>query len=130
MKHICDNCGKKWDLGELAYAQNLHLRVDPGGVMPSGECRNCEALCYPAKNRAKKIYLGIITGDYGSVIFANQTKKGLENALYEFVKEWWEESEMGPMPKEKQEAIDCYFEAKMDSQGEYLDYCDRIPLGP
>ena len=45
--HECDNCGEEWVLAELAEAKDLSERVDPGGEMPSGECPDCGALCYP-----------------------------------------------------------------------------------
>lgn len=130
MKHICNNCGAKWDKENVIYVFDLQQRVDPGGIMPIGECPDCGALCYPAKKRSptKKIYLGIITGEYGSVIFAHQTKKGLTNAIYKFVKKWWEEDKMGALPKKKQEAVDRYFEAAMED--DYLDYCDQITVEP
>jgi len=54
MKHRCDNCGVEWDLEDLQPIKDLHQRVDPGGVMPSGECPDCGALCYPEKKRRKR----------------------------------------------------------------------------
>lgn len=46
----CDNCGQVWQEGNLAPIQAILSRVDPGGVMPSGQCpaADCQALCYPA----------------------------------------------------------------------------------
>lgn len=45
--HECDNCSALWEEGDLKPAADLSERVDPGGVMPSGECPDCGALCYP-----------------------------------------------------------------------------------
>jgi hypothetical protein len=45
----CDNCGKVHTDETLKIAKHLGERVDPGGVMPSGECNECGALCYPIK---------------------------------------------------------------------------------
>jgi hypothetical protein len=61
MKHICDNCGKKWDLRSVVYAKSMNQRVDPGGVMPSGECPECGALCYPEKSskRSNKTWVEV-----------------------------------------------------------------------
>lgn len=45
--HACDNCGEEWYDSQLVPAKSLSERVDPGGPMPSGECPDCGALCYP-----------------------------------------------------------------------------------
>jgi hypothetical protein len=48
-KHRCDNCGAIWDRDELRDIHDFWERVEPGGIMPSGQCPNpdCRALCYP-----------------------------------------------------------------------------------
>src|SRR5439155_14436990 len=43
----CDNCGAIWDDTDVDPISDLWERVDPGGVMPSGQCPDCGALCYP-----------------------------------------------------------------------------------
>ena len=48
-KHECDNCDKLWAEDDLKEVEDLSMRVDPGGIMPSGECPDCGALCYPAE---------------------------------------------------------------------------------
>lgn len=45
----CDNCGKVHSDQTLVPARHLSMRVDPNGVMPSGECPDCGALCYLLK---------------------------------------------------------------------------------
>ena len=47
----CDDCGWtgpdtkiKVALGEVPY---LYERLDPGSIVPSGECPKCGSLCYP-----------------------------------------------------------------------------------
>ena len=45
--HRCDNCGEIWKADELGKIENLDNRVDPGSIVPSGECPECGALCYP-----------------------------------------------------------------------------------
>ena len=46
-KHRCDGCGK-FVLGKsLLPIQDIEQRVEPGGTVPSGECPDCGALCYP-----------------------------------------------------------------------------------
>lgn len=44
--HQCDNCGKVLASENLVTAKNLGMRSSPGGVIPSGECPDCGALCY------------------------------------------------------------------------------------
>jgi hypothetical protein len=48
MKHRCDNCGEIWNDDEIEEViGDLSMRLTPGGVCPSGECRECGALVYP-----------------------------------------------------------------------------------
>ena len=44
---VCDNCKKKWRRGMLCEVKDYFQRIEPGGVVPSGECPKCRALCYP-----------------------------------------------------------------------------------
>lgn len=46
----CDNCGKLHSEDTLVEARHLSMRTEPGGTIPSGECVDCGALCYPLKN--------------------------------------------------------------------------------
>jgi hypothetical protein len=52
-RHKCDNCGKVWSDTEIVEEiENLNERLDypiddPRCVVPSGECPDCGALCYP-----------------------------------------------------------------------------------
>ncbi|SRR6266700_33880 len=43
----CANCGRRWSESYLTEVKNLHQRVSPGEIMPSGECPVCGALCHP-----------------------------------------------------------------------------------
>jgi len=56
--HQCDNCGHEFserelqELGKLfPEIPDLLQRIEPGGIVPSGECPNCKSLCYPMDNR-------------------------------------------------------------------------------
>lgn len=50
-KNRCDNCDWTGDDDALACTTseipNLAQRIDPGGVVPSGECPECGCLAYP-----------------------------------------------------------------------------------
>jgi hypothetical protein len=43
----CDDCGKVSPLAELKTPERLGERLDPGGMVPAGECPHCGALAYP-----------------------------------------------------------------------------------
>lgn len=45
--HVCNNCGNYWEEEELRPIKDLEQRIEPGGTVPSGECPECGALCYP-----------------------------------------------------------------------------------
>lgn len=45
----CDNCGGQFDLDlivPLESCRDLGERLDPGSVVPAGECPECGAFCY------------------------------------------------------------------------------------
>jgi hypothetical protein len=46
----CDNCSQIWEAHDLDPIQDYGSRVEPGGVVPCGQCPDaaCRALCYPA----------------------------------------------------------------------------------
>lgn len=48
---VCGNCGKSWTDYELEHQfpdiPDLIERIEPGGVVPAGECPTCGALVYP-----------------------------------------------------------------------------------
>ena len=54
-KHRCDNCGEIWKADELEGIENLDNRVDPGSIVPSGECPECGALCYPVETDSSEV---------------------------------------------------------------------------
>ena len=47
MTGTCDNCGQSWPERAMNPAKDLDQRLEPGGLVPLGECPNCGALCYP-----------------------------------------------------------------------------------
>jgi hypothetical protein len=44
---VCDNCGHYCADEDLKNAKDLGQRLDPGSVVPAGECPKCGALSYP-----------------------------------------------------------------------------------
>jgi hypothetical protein len=59
-RHRCDNCNWEGGAEELKPIRDLASRLDPGGVVPSGECPECGALAYPIK--ARKRWLFVLEG--------------------------------------------------------------------
>jgi hypothetical protein len=60
-EHYCDNCCKHWDADELKDIEDLHERLEAGGVVPSGECPECGSLCYPLQlSKEKKYYVEVV----------------------------------------------------------------------
>ncbi len=45
--HECQNCGAYWPYESLNEIHKLYERVQPGEIMPSGECPKCGCLCIP-----------------------------------------------------------------------------------
>ena len=56
----CDDCRSIYNDNQLEEIDNFFMRVEAGGVVPSGQCPDpeCGALCYPIRlqpgNQAKK----------------------------------------------------------------------------
>ena len=42
----CDNCRLYCTVSELHPIADLEQRLDPGGVVPAGQCPHCGALAY------------------------------------------------------------------------------------
>jgi hypothetical protein len=51
---ICDNCKREWKREMLCEVKDYFQRVEPGGVVPSGECPRCGALCYPKSEQIEE----------------------------------------------------------------------------
>ena len=43
---VCDNCRLYCAVSELDLIDDLEQRLDPGGVVPAGQCPHCGALAY------------------------------------------------------------------------------------
>lgn len=48
--HECGNCGAYWPFESLNDIHKLYERVQPGEIMPSGECPKCGSLCHPVES--------------------------------------------------------------------------------
>lgn len=57
----CDNCGKSWTDYELENQfpniPDLTERIEPGGIVPAGECPTCGALVYPRREPLRVLVL-------------------------------------------------------------------------
>ena len=54
MRYECDNCGYRANPENLPDAQNLYVRLDPGGLYTDKECPKCGALCFPVEPKPKR----------------------------------------------------------------------------
>lgn len=48
-EHGCDNCSLVFAGSDVEPITDFFQRVEPGGIVPSGVCPKCGALCYPIK---------------------------------------------------------------------------------
>lgn len=53
-QHRCDNCDAVIDGSTVNPIAHFAHRVEPGGIVPSGECPICGALCYPVEEEEEK----------------------------------------------------------------------------
>jgi len=56
--YVCDNCGQRYDHeDQLKHVfpdiPDLAQRLEPGGVVPAGECPACGALAYPERPQVR-----------------------------------------------------------------------------
>lgn len=52
--HTCGNCGASVVSSGVKPITDFFQRVEPGGMVPSGECPVCGSLCYPNKSLKKQ----------------------------------------------------------------------------
>ncbi len=46
-RYACANCGAVWTAAQLAPYHDFWSRVQPGEIIPQGDCPACGAFCYP-----------------------------------------------------------------------------------
>jgi len=61
-KHICDNCQGVYATDEIKPVKDLEQRIEPGCMVPSGECPKCGALCYPKDAVVPAVYIRVHGG--------------------------------------------------------------------
>ena len=79
---VCDNCSACRPEGDLNFIDDYHQRVEPGGMVPSGECPDCGALCYPedATKKQPEIVTVVRTGAEAAYVHGD-SKAAVEAAL-------------------------------------------------
>ena len=78
----CDNCNNRYDREEqlrhvFPDIPDLLARLDPGGVVPAGECPACGALVYPEEQPVR--ILVVVDGGLVQDVLAD--KPGVEVAV-------------------------------------------------
>ena len=53
-QHTCNNCRTVIAATKLKPIEHFFDRVEPGSIVPSGECPKCGALCYPNQPERKQ----------------------------------------------------------------------------
>lgn len=81
MRSQCNNCGWKGvPKIELLDIPDLAERLDEGGVVPSGECPECGALCCPiVKTKRPVVRIDV----HGGVAYCNNPPKGVTVKIYD-----------------------------------------------
>ena len=79
------------------------------------------------KTKKLKVLIALITHRHGENVYVGATKKELENKIYNFVAQYWQEfMKDRPIPKLKKAAISQYFDVtkELGSRGEFLTCTD------
>ena len=58
----CDNCGKVTSMIDLEMITDIEERLDPGGIIPAGECPECGALAYVIEDAKPKLLIDVLRG--------------------------------------------------------------------
>ena len=65
-EYECGNCGRYFKEDQLVHVfpdiPDLAQRVEPGGVVPAGECPECGALAYPRRDDIARFVRGALIG--------------------------------------------------------------------
>jgi len=77
--HRCANCNGVFGAEELKDIKDIFQRIEPGGVVPSGECPKCGALCYPTKEEGLKEFKIPATWKMSGIIYVEA--KDLDEAI-------------------------------------------------
>lgn len=65
---------------------------------------------FALKSKPLKVWVLVTESDQGIHSEVHATRAGAEAALYDYVKEGWDEDEMGgPIPSNRKEAVEAYF---------------------
>lgn len=63
---VCDNCGKRFEKEtelrfRFPHIPDLTQRIEPGGMVPAGDCPWCASLVYPCGERSESCVLAALT---------------------------------------------------------------------
>jgi hypothetical protein len=62
--YACANCGAVWTAEQLAPYHDFWSRVQPGEIIPQGDCAGCGAFCYPPEPPTTPLHLWIVTYEH------------------------------------------------------------------
>ena len=72
----CANCGAVWTVEQLAPYHDFWSRVQPGEIIPQGDCPACGAFCYPPEPPPTPLHVWTVTHEHkhgkGTYVFASE----------------------------------------------------------
>lgn len=75
-QYECANCGAVWTAAQLAPYHDFWSRVQPGEIIPQGDCPGCGAFCYPPEPPTTPLHLWIVTYEHkhgkATYVFASE----------------------------------------------------------
>ena len=60
-QYACANCGAVWTTAQLAPYHDFWSRVQPGEIIPQGDCPACGAFCYPLDPPPTPLHVWTVT---------------------------------------------------------------------
>ena len=63
-RYACANCGAVWTAAQLAPYHDFWSRVQPGEIIPQGDCPDCGAFCYPPEPPITPLHVWTVTHEH------------------------------------------------------------------
>jgi hypothetical protein len=74
--YACAHCGAVWTAEQLAPYHDFWSRVQPGEIIPHGDCPDCGAFCYPPELPTGPLHVWTVMHEHkhgkGTYVFASE----------------------------------------------------------
>lgn len=87
----CSNCEWQGSSDDCDHISDIFERVEPGEIMPAGECPECGCLAHLKDEPPAKIWLGVFEGKNETVVRAFKTEAAKESWREELAAERWDD---------------------------------------